>query len=835
MESKELGGVKLTRRELLLKGLLVGAGLLLPKRIKAETPQNWKEETERISPWEEKKRETIDSVFQRATSADKVYWKELIDTEIFAENGVEWHELHEGAELEVLNTRLKQKDIPTELKCTYRTLLNQAVKRYKEILKNPYSVIIDPDVNEVEAVINTVAKLTGLPPGMIKTFAWRENGLKGIIPQIHGDTYAPPIGGGFINFEAYESSFGKDLSLKKTGKHSEHHIVIRAPGEEDGYLLPITNTAARYDALLGTLIPMAIALEHVEKVFGCDQENPQVAQLRDFLLDFRNPNLEIANSAEDKLTKFVGLAYTLYHHGIYRPKDGIIDQPLDFARIANERFTKFDFKNASLPELQNEFASFFQAIGTFGKYKPWRKERYKMEGKGAAKDHEFYCQVPNFIRKHVDENPQLWKAISIARKEEWEQKYFSSYSFSFEDAHTVVEILVTNPNLFRRVMEFNFIEFFRKNFEALCDSEIYTPELRKKVDDLIISSGFEYETIQKTKNPKIRSQLQKLELLLQIGKKFTEGDYGYDECEFLYDFPLWDFAYYYMTWSDRSWPEGELRKILYQADETLKEKFDLDSLVPENLKIPGEEKSALLKFWKTTSGQSWKRKWDLGLSPDLWEGVTVENGHVTGINLFYNNLRGLIPPELSKLPFLDSLILVSNQLEGPIPPELGKLPRLHSLYLSDNQLTGVIPHELGELSKLLQLNLSDNQLTGEIPPELGKLECLCVLYLENNQLTGEIPPELRNLKSLEHLYISSNELGGKIPNLSGLLGLTYIDLASNNFEGKIPSWLTNLPCLYGFSLTDNHFEEMPDKIGKFEGKDGVYQFTAGEKRQALSP
>jgi len=47
--------------------------------------------------------------------------------------------------------------------------------------------------------------------------------------------------------------------------------------------------------------------------------------------------------------------------------------------------------------------------------------------------------------------------------------------------------------------------------------------------------------------------------------------------------------------------------------------------------------------------------------------------------------------------------------------------------------------------------------------------------------------------------------------------------------------LTNLPCLYGFSLTDNHFEEMPDKIGKFEGKDGVYQFTAGEKRQALSP
>ena len=118
---------------------------------------------------------------------------------------------------------------------------------------------------------------------------------------------------------------------------------------------------------------------------------------------------------------------------------------------------------------------------------------------------------------------------------------------------------------------------------------------------------------------------------------------------------------------------------------------------------------------------------------------------------------GEIPPELSRLPNLDSLSLTGNSLTGRIPAALGQMARLEQIYLGMNFLTGEIPPDLGNMNRLRYLFLNNNRLTGRIPPQLGNLTNIKELYLFGNELTGEIPAELGQLASLEALRLTGNQ------------------------------------------------------------------------------
>jgi len=64
---------------------------------------------------------------------------------------------------------------------------------------------------------------------------------------------------------------------------------------------------------------------------------------------------------------------------------------------------------------------------------------------------------------------------------------------------------------------------------------------------------------------------------------------------------------------------------------------------------------------------------------------------VTKLNLPFNNLNGIIPPELGNLSNLKELLwLDDNQLSGNIPVELGNLSNLQWLSLYRNQLSIII-------------------------------------------------------------------------------------------------------------------------------------------------
>ncbi|HAS40560.1 MAG TPA: hypothetical protein DCS93_08775, partial [Microscillaceae bacterium] len=218
-----------------------------------------------------------------------------------------------------------------------------------------------------------------------------------------------------------------------------------------------------------------------------------------------------------------------------------------------------------------------------------------------------------------------------------------------------------------------------------------------------------------------------------------------------------------------------------------------------------------------------------------WEGLIVEGGHVTSINLrkadfsnptlgsgltptigdfpalkrlslAYYNLRGSIPTEVGNLTNLEELRLEGVWLNGTIPASIGNLTKLKTLDLSGNQLTGTISGAFGNLTQLKHLDLSSNQLAGTIPTFIGHLTQLKSLFLSNNQLTGTIPAAIDNLNQLEHLSLLRNQLTGTIPPTIGNLNqLKHLDLSRNQLTGAIPPAIGNLTQLGYFDLSRNQF------------------------------
>lgn len=233
--------------------------------------------------------------------------------------------------------------------------------------------------------------------------------------------------------------------------------------------------------------------------------------------------------------------------------------------------------------------------------------------------------------------------------------------------------------------------------------------------------------------------------------------------------------------------------------------------------IPSSECNALMALYVNTDGANWTNNtnWFVTTTADDWYGVTVSSGHVTILNLSFNNLNGTIPTDLGNLANLIELYLHYNNLTGSIPSSLGGLSSLTALLLYNNQLSGTIPPEFGNLSALTNLSLSQNALSGSIPTELGKLFNLNYLSLRNNQLSGSIPTSLGSLTNLLYLELSGNILNGAIPvELANLSDLRELSLEGNSLTGNIPPQLGNFSNLYHLHLYSNQLEgQIPPELG----------------------
>ena len=249
---------------------------------------------------------------------------------------------------------------------------------------------------------------------------------------------------------------------------------------------------------------------------------------------------------------------------------------------------------------------------------------------------------------------------------------------------------------------------------------------------------------------------------------------------------------------------------------------------------PLSDRDVLQALYDATSGPDWTNNdnWLTDAPLGQWHGIRVDGeDRVTVLELWDNNLKGPIPPELGKLANLTSLWLGQNDLTGPIPTELGDLSRLASLSVGSNKLTGLIPPELGKLSNLRYLGLSFNDSMGPIPPEIGNLANLTGLWAQATGLSGSIPPELGKLANLQDLLLGygNNTLTGRIPpEIGNLANLERLDLWNNALTGPIPPELGNLESLVSLQLYGNNLTgPIPPGLGNLANLESLWLNSNG--------
>lgn len=203
--------------------------------------------------------------------------------------------------------------------------------------------------------------------------------------------------------------------------------------------------------------------------------------------------------------------------------------------------------------------------------------------------------------------------------------------------------------------------------------------------------------------------------------------------------------------------------------------------------------TALKELYNSTNGDNWtdNTNWNIVMNNppptdcDLSHlaGVQTDlNGRVFEINLYNNNLNGILPQSIENLTHLKNLYLGNDEIAGEIPSGIGNLSSLEILSISDCEISGSIPSTFANLINLKVLYLYNNQLVGSIPSFIGSMTALEFLYLQNNQLTSTLPPEMANLTNLRRLYISGNQIEGCYPaNWNTLCNqLTYAFISEGN-------------------------------------------------------
>ena len=187
---------------------------------------------------------------------------------------------------------------------------------------------------------------------------------------------------------------------------------------------------------------------------------------------------------------------------------------------------------------------------------------------------------------------------------------------------------------------------------------------------------------------------------------------------------------------------------------------------------------AVLEVWFRQDGHNWHRNvgWCSDLPLSEWQGVTTnEKGKIIVLNFYRNNIS-VVPPEISQLTNLTTLVLQDNNI-SVVPPEISQLTNLTILDLSYNNIF-ILPIELSQLINLESLYLSHNNIS-LFPKELSQLTNLSVLGLSHNNL-NLVPIEMSQLTELTWLHLSNNNLISVPSEFSQLTKLTHLYVISSN-------------------------------------------------------
>ncbi|XP_024537558.1 receptor protein kinase TMK1 [Selaginella moellendorffii] len=215
-----------------------------------------------------------------------------------------------------------------------------------------------------------------------------------------------------------------------------------------------------------------------------------------------------------------------------------------------------------------------------------------------------------------------------------------------------------------------------------------------------------------------------------------------------------------------------------------------------------------------------------------WKHVQCRGKSVTGIDVAFLGLQGIVSPSLNRLSNLEYLGMQGNALSGSMPSLAGManlkiayfdnndfssipgdffagLESLAAIYLDNNPLNGTagweLPVDISHLGALANLSLTNSSVVGSIPAFLGAMPQLKVLNLAYNRLTGGIPPSFvsSNLVQLQANNMQGPVLTGPIDAVGGMGSLVQLWLQVNEIAGTIPRGLGNALALQDLKLNDN--------------------------------
>ncbi|CAL5201065.1 unnamed protein product [Lathyrus oleraceus] len=227
-----------------------------------------------------------------------------------------------------------------------------------------------------------------------------------------------------------------------------------------------------------------------------------------------------------------------------------------------------------------------------------------------------------------------------------------------------------------------------------------------------------------------------------------------------------------------------------------------------------DEKKALEDIAKSLG----KKDWNFDIDPcSNKPDITNSNNNVTcdcsvsGDNFCHviwiiwkgQDLPGTLPPELTRLRYLQTIDLSRNYLHGTIPKQWGSMMNISKIALLGNRLTGSIPVEIANISTLRVLELWNNQMSGNLPPELGNLTQIQTLGISSNYFSGELPATLAKLTTLLQFRIEDNQFSGKIPDyIQNWTSITKLMIQGSGLKGPIPSGISRLRNLTDLRISD---------------------------------
>ncbi|MFY0608652.1 MAG: VCBS repeat-containing protein [Cyclobacteriaceae bacterium] len=231
--------------------------------------------------------------------------------------------------------------------------------------------------------------------------------------------------------------------------------------------------------------------------------------------------------------------------------------------------------------------------------------------------------------------------------------------------------------------------------------------------------------------------------------------------------------------------------------------------------VAAADSMALVDIYHATQGYQWNdsENW-LSAPVAMWEGVIIEGGRVTELDLGLKNLIGSVPPTIGQLDALKRLSFWNNPEIGNFAGELYGLSNLTFLDLANVGLKKISP-SINLLTNLDTLWIGDNPIRGSVPNELFDLTGLKLLDLRNNSFSGSFPNDLNRLTNLEHFNLfgstdisSIPDVFDQLPNLKKLY-ISYMD----NMTGPIPSTITSLSNLEELNLSGTPFTSGLELVG----------------------